>query len=59
MEFFELKSMNHKNHKVIQHKSYFQILTYFIFSDIQIYFSSGLEERNQIHLVLSSSYGIT
>jgi hypothetical protein len=58
MVFIELKSMNHMNHRVIQHKSYFQIPIYISFSNIQIYFSAELEERNHIHLVLLSSDGI-
>jgi hypothetical protein len=58
MVFVELKSMNHMNHRVIQHKSYFQIPIYISFSNTQIHFSSELEERNHIHLVLLSFDGI-
>jgi hypothetical protein len=54
----KLKSMNTIYHKVIQNKSYFLILIYPLFSNIQIYSSSEQEEINHIHLVLFSSLGI-
>jgi hypothetical protein len=50
--------MNSIYRKVIQYKSYLQVLTYLLFLNIQIYSSSEREERNYIHLVLFSSYRI-
>jgi hypothetical protein len=58
MESSKLKSMNPIYHKVIQHKSYLQILIYLLFPSIQIYSSSELEERIHIHLVLFLSHEI-
>jgi hypothetical protein len=58
MVSIKLKSMNSIYHKVIQYKSYFQILIYLLFSNIQIYSFSGQEERNYIHLELFLSHKI-
>jgi hypothetical protein len=58
MEFIELKSMNPIYHKVIQHKCYLQTFIYLVFSIIQIYSCSELEEIIYIHLVLFLSHEI-